>query len=183
MSRQEIVAMLPKDSIGAEIGVWKGDFSAEIIEGAKPRKLHLIDPWVIKTDESHKRAWYGNARKVNMDEIYDGVRRRFEREVASGTCELHRALSHEALATFPDGHFDFIYIDGDHHYDQVHKDCFMAFDKVRVGGLIGGDDYSLGSWWGNGVVRAFHELLYHRNVILRYAKGSQIVVEKLANSA
>ncbi len=51
-----------------------------------------------------------------------------------------REFSKKALGQFPDGFFDFIYIDGDHEYSAVREDCFMAFDKVRPGGYICGDD-------------------------------------------
>ncbi len=37
--------MLPKGGVGAELGVWKGEFSVRLLKGAKPRQLYLIDPW------------------------------------------------------------------------------------------------------------------------------------------
>lgn len=180
-ARNHILQMFPKGGVGAEVGVWKGDFSAEILQIAQPRQLCLIDPWILQEDLVHTRAWYGLQRKANMSAIYEGVLQRFENEIRSGIVAVKRAFSHEALAEFPDSHFDFIYIDGDHQYEAVRQDFFLAFDKVKSGGLICGDDYSIGSWWKDGVVRAFHELLAARPVLIRYAQGGQVAVEKLRN--
>jgi hypothetical protein len=178
--RREILTMLPHDSVGAEIGVWQGDFSAELIHALNPRRLHLIDPWVMRDDGIHRAAWYGSDNRPDMEAIYAGVMRRFEAEREKGTVVIHRETSKEALQKLPDESLDFIYIDGDHEFSAVREDCFLGYDKVRPGGLLCGDDYALGRWWGDGVVRAFHDLVHARNVIIRSVRGSQIVVEKLA---
>jgi len=174
--------MLPKEAVGAEIGVWKGEFSAEILKGSNPRKLYLIDPWVIQDDALHRDSWYGSDERADMDKIHSRVLQRFAKEREDGSVIVMREFSTKALEGFPDNHFDFVYIDGDHEYSAVRRDCFTAYEKVRQGGLICGDDYSLGGWWKDGVVRAFHDLLGARQVIIRYVRGSQIVVQKLAAS-
>ena len=43
----------------AEIGVWKGGHASEILR-KKPRKLHLIDPWV---HQDYKKMWYSIPQK------------------------------------------------------------------------------------------------------------------------
>jgi hypothetical protein len=180
-ARRELISMLPKLAVGAEIGVWKGDFSAELIKGASPKKLYLIDPWVVQNDDVHRNAWYGNEQRVNMEQIHENVLQRFLKEREDGSLIVRRAFSKQVLGEFPDGYFDFIYIDGDHEYSAVRCDCFTAFDKVKPGGFICGDDYSITGWWRDGVVRAFHDLLHDRAVIARYVRANQIMVEKLAN--
>jgi hypothetical protein len=180
--RREILAVLPRQSVGMEIGVWKGDFSAELLRALSPTKLHLIDPWVLRDDAVHRSAWYGSEGKADMEAIYEEVLQRFAAERAKGVVEVHREPSKQVLQRLADNSLDFVYIDGDHEYSAVHDDCFLAYDKVRAGGLICGDDYTLGRWWGDGVVRAFHELVHDRNVIIRSVRGSQIVVEKIASN-
>jgi hypothetical protein len=182
-ARRQVLAILPKRAVGAEIGVWRGDFSAEILKVAAPRKLYLIDPWLIRDDAVHEKAWYGTRSKPDMEGIYQNVLKRFAVECESGTVVVKRARSEETLSEFPDGYFDFIYIDGDHEYSAVRKDCFLAYEKVRTGGYICGDDYRIGGWWKDGVVRAFHELISERPVLIHYTRGTQIVLQKRAQHA
>ena len=177
--RRELLALLPKHGIGMEIGVWQGKFSRQILRFAKPEKLYLVDPWIIQDDPVHKTSWYGDAEKVDMDRVYEGVTERLANQIAEGTVVVIRKRSVDALPTFPDDHFDFIYIDGDHEYSAARSDCFLAFSKVKPGGLICGDDYAIRGFYGDGVVRAFHELIAAGNVILRYVGNMQIVLQKL----
>ena len=113
-----LVKLLEHQAVCAEVGVWKGDFSASLLRHTKPKRLHLIDPWAF--EENQPLAWYGGlaARsQADMDSIYDGVRARFEREIAEGTVVIDRAPSAEALRRLPDSGLDWIYIDGNHLYE------------------------------------------------------------------
>jgi hypothetical protein len=49
--RHQLLKLMPKNSICAEIGVWKGEFSKETIRIVRPRMLHLIDPWRYQPDK------------------------------------------------------------------------------------------------------------------------------------
>ena len=42
---------------------------------------------------------------------------------------------------FPGEYFDFVYIDSDHRYATVKEDFEPYFKKLKVGGLLCGDDY------------------------------------------
>lgn len=176
--RNRVIGMLPKQGIGAEIGVWKGEFSVEILRGADPRLLYLIDPWIKRDDDTHRASWYGTQRHHDMERIYEDVRLMFERECECGKVVIKRGASQEILKEFPDDYFDFVYIDGDHEYSAVRQDCFLAFQKVRPGGFICGDDYLIDGWWKDGVVKAFHELIADKDLLIKYVRGSQIVLQK-----
>jgi hypothetical protein len=178
-ARQDVIGHFGKNGIGAEIGVWRGDFSAQILELARPSKLYLIDPWVRQMDDVHKNAVYGSESTHDIDVIYQSVVARFSEEEKLGQISILRTFSTDALQRFSDDYFDFIYIDGDHDYKSVRHDCFAAFDKVKQGGLICGDDYATDGWWGRGVVDAFHELLAERATLLKYVREDQIVVQKV----
>ena len=66
--RRFLLSRLPQNSVGCELGVWKGDFSEEILRMVKPGKLYLIDPWSYQPEFSHE--WYGGTirrtRKIWM---------------------------------------------------------------------------------------------------------------------
>src|SRR5688572_18339428 len=92
--RQLLLQRMPVDGICAEIGVWEGDFSHQIIEVTRPRRLHLIDPWRFEADDAYRDAWYGGKRaqdQAQMDAVYDRVVARFAPLVAAGRVAVHRS--------------------------------------------------------------------------------------------
>jgi hypothetical protein len=50
---------------------------------------------------------------------------------------------------------------------------------VKQHGLICGDDYSLGGWWGDGIVRAVHKFVSESPVKIELVLGSQFAIRKL----
>ena len=62
--RATLLELLPRLSVGAEIGVHLGDFSAEILKIVAPARLHLVDPWKHFDTPAYKHAWYGGGAKV-----------------------------------------------------------------------------------------------------------------------
>lgn len=122
---------IKENDICAEIGVWKGDFSSEILDH-NPKVLHLIDPWI---HQDYKKMWY-SIEQEKMDAIHDGVKLRFEHD---SRVRIHRCLSTEV--NFPKKYFDWVYIDGNHTYPMVLKDLEFYFPLMKSGGFLCGDDY------------------------------------------
>ncbi|MEM9138529.1 MAG: class I SAM-dependent methyltransferase [Pseudomonadota bacterium] len=179
-TREHVLGMLPKSAVGAEIGVWKGDFSAQILKIAAPAVLHLIDPWAATDAPDHQSAWYATGSGVDMEAIHDQVLARFEAERRTGQIVIHRASSEAALSALPDASLDFVYVDGDHAYDAVRRDLLLAVAKTKPGGLICVDDHRTDKWWGDGVVRAVNEVLgaHPSDLILRFAANTQVVITR-----
>ena len=115
----------------AEVGVWKGDFSAQILS-RNPRELHLIDPWM---HQDYKAMWYSIEQK-KMDEIYSSVVAKFKNHLS---VKIHKKFSTEV--TFPNEYFDWVYIDGNHTYPMVKKDLEFYYPLIKSGGFLCGDDY------------------------------------------
>ena len=182
-ARNAVLNALPKGGVGVEIGVWKGDFSARILQAAKPQTLHLIDPWLV-SDEADRadEAWYGAGKvsQADMDRIHKQVTERFAQDIAAQRVRIHRAAAAEGMAGLPESSVDFVYVDGDHAYEAVRADLAAAFRATKPGGLICCDDYLLGAWWGDGVVRAVHEFVLERSVIIQAKQAAQIVLRKLS---
>jgi methyltransferase family protein len=153
---------LPKGGIVAELGTDKGDFAEMILKLSLPAELHIIDKTLAKL----RRGAFASA-------------------ISRGTVRLHESDSVQALRTFSDGYFDWIYIDADHSYEGVKRDIDEAKRKVKREGLLVLNDYI---FWSHrefvpyGVVQSVNEfclaedweLLYlalhpemHADVVLR----------------
>src|SRR3954454_4695820 len=158
--REFLLKALPKHSVGAEIGVWRGEFAADIVRRVKPIRLHLIDPWVFMEDRAGS-VYGGSVAKAqsDMDVIYEDVAQQFSAQVRAGTVLLHRTMSADAALEFDDEYFDWVYIDGDHSYEGVLADLRAFTPKVKRGGLVTGDDYGRKGWWGPGVKKAVDQHL------------------------
>lgn len=179
--RDFLLDHLPRGSIGAEIGVHNGDFSAMIMRSVHPAKLHLIDPWKYEDSEVYKDAWYGGKAangQTEMDSRYESVCRRFAKEVAAGMVVVHRGFSNEVLQEFPDACLDWVYIDGNHLYEFVKQDLELSYRTVRAGGYITGDDYGRGGWWKGGVTKAVDEFSTGGSVSVVDIKNRQFVLMK-----
>ena len=176
--RKFLLESLPERSTGAEIGIWQGDFSAKILEIVKPEKLHLIDPWEFNPDYPARAYGGGIARhQGDMDAIYQGVVKRFESR--SGVT-VHRMTSADAASRFRDDYFDWVYIDGDHSEESVLRDLELFFPKVKVGGLITGDDYEWTNEAGEWAVKmAVERFVAEHSVEKRTIRNSQFVLVKL----
>lgn len=180
-AKSTVLQCLPRNGVGMEIGVWRGDFSANILRIAEPRKLYLVDPWKATSSATHRKSWYSREKvtQERMDQLFEHVKSRFSSDIAAQRVMVHRAPSHEVLPTLTAGAFDFVYIDGDHTFEGVSKDLSGAFRIVRVGGLVCGDDYSQSGWWGDGVVRGLHQFIATHPVIIEFAMNTQFVIRKL----
>jgi hypothetical protein len=114
-SRDDLIAALPRGGRIAEVGTYKGEFARRVLAACEPKSLHLID-----LDFSLIDPAVGQDTRV--------------------LC--HTGLSHEVLATFPDAHFDWIYIDADHSYAAVTRDADAAAPKVKPGGFLVFNDFA-----------------------------------------
>jgi hypothetical protein len=137
--RDEILALLPTQSQCAEIGIWQCAFSEKILQTTAPSKLHLVDI---------------SPASCNV------AQRRFANEIAAGRVFVHCGDSSPILFSFPQGYFDWIYIDGDHSYAGAKKDLEASRTRVRSGGTIVLNDYiffSPSDFRKYGVVEAVNE--------------------------
>ena len=147
-ARDAVMQCMQKGGVGVEIGVHMGINAREMLRQLRPTKLHLIDPW--QELKGHERAgtWYDRVDQEEMDSYHDGVVNAFRPHIRRGIVEIRRMMSWDALAGFDDESVDWIYVDGDHSYAAVKRDLEMSFTKVKPGGIIAGDDYKFGGWWG-----------------------------------
>jgi hypothetical protein len=118
--RREMLVAVPKGGRGAEIGVFRGDWSAILLQDLQPSKLYLIDI-EFATDPAV----------------------RFAKEMRSGVVEAVRGDSAKVMERFEDRSFDWLYIDGDHSPDGVKRDVAVCKRKIKPDGLLMFNDYKM----------------------------------------
>ena len=135
--RRTLLEKMPKGGVCAEIGVWDGGFSEEILEITQPALLHLIDPWLFQPDFNNS-AFGREKNRDAMEEKFHAVTEKFKDDAR---VRIHRAMSHEALADMEDASLDWVYLDGNHNYEVISNDIRVCLEKVKPNGIISGDDF------------------------------------------
>ncbi len=131
-----IKPFLRKGGIGAEIGVFKGAF-VDYFLSSEPKKLYLVDPWFRL---SAKWAW-AQAGQSTVRALVD-ILTEFEPEISAGQIEPRVEFSRDFLHSFPNDHFDWIYIDSSHSYEGTLEELGVAIHAVKNDGFIIGDDFN-----------------------------------------
>jgi glycosyltransferase involved in cell wall biosynthesis len=122
------------DGEGAEIGVFSGTLSGFIYSRWFGRKLHLIDRW----KETPGYNDIASRPQETYDQLYEIVKEMF---AGKDDVNIIRDESLNAVKQFADSQLDWVYIDADHSYKAVKADIEAWTPKVRIGGLVSGDDY------------------------------------------
>ena len=152
--------LLARGGAGAEVGVFRGDLAAALILGpAAPSTYHLIDPWRYQPE--FENTWYGGGAsylqagvprmgsQADMDALGDAAIARVQAAAAAAPPPRPRVVAHRnfaagALASaneaLPAATDDWVYVDGNHHFHEVFSDLILGWAKLRVGGLMIGDD-------------------------------------------
>jgi len=174
--RKRVLDFFPKNSTGVEIGVFKGDFSANILSYVNARKLYLVDPWENFDEPDVKESWYHASSKFNMEHIHKSVVSKFSDEISEGRVEILRGKSCDVMDAIPPASLDFAYVDGDHRFEAVLQDLEICAPKVKRRGVVVLDDHQLGNWWGDGVIRALNTFLgrYPADWRVRFIAQSQV---------
>jgi hypothetical protein len=115
----------------AEIGVLNGDNALNLLSMNLDR-IFLIDPY----------AEYDRRAQEELDAAMLLALTRIVSHPMSRKASFVRMKSVEASALFPDGYFDYVYIDGDHSLKAVLDDLAAWWPKVKPGGAFAGHDYS-----------------------------------------
>ena len=141
--RHHFLRRLPRGAVVAELGVFRGEFSRQILKEARPRELHLIDGWWELYGERFP-DWgpYNDHGRVLTREAYEETVRAVERSAPSGTrWKIHVGDDCEILGRFPDGYFDWVYLDSSHQYEHTLRELRLLDAKVKPQGLITGHDW------------------------------------------
>lgn len=119
-------------SKGVEVGVEKAKFSEKLCQANPNLTLWGIDP--LTPYDSYRE----HVSKTKMDEFYQEVMRR----MTPHQYFHHRLFSMDAVQLFDEASIDFVYIDGNHDFQNTTNDIAEWSKRVRVGGVVAGHDYT-----------------------------------------
>lgn len=146
----EIKKDLVENPICVEIGVYKGNFSVQLLEQLNPERLFLMDPFTKVTDPISgldyypaEVGWEGTHRTIYSDEycLNETVSKVYN-HLYTGKVVIVRDISTQAVTHYPNEFFDFIYIDAVHLYESVLWDMENYYPKLKKGGILAGHDYT-----------------------------------------
>ena len=167
-----IMYLIKEDTVGAEIGVWRGNTSLMFLS-KKIKKLYMIDPYAVDNyeylGEDYMQNFYSKYSKLTgefskggfmryYDQVYKEVLEKVKDYSAAELCRMTSDVWFEKNKSIK---LDWIYIDGDHSYSQTKKDLNNSLKVVKSGGLIIGDDYGWpdAKWQKAGVTKAVDEFI------------------------
>lgn len=116
---------------GAEIGTEAGRYAEEICRGIPGVKLHCVDPYLAYD------RYEDHVSQSRLDNFYNVAISRLTKYGAV----ILREASLDAVRRFKPASLDFVFIDGNHHFDFVVRDIIAWAPIVRTGGIVAGHDY------------------------------------------
>ena len=143
-SRYHILDYMPKGAVCAEIGTQAGNFALEILSRTSPLEFHIVD--------LHLELFEHRQKVADMTDV--------------GQVVFHQGYSADVLAGFDDDYFDWIYIDADHSYKGFVSDLHLASLKLKSGGFIVCNDYTVwspGEAEPYGILKGVHEFCVANN--------------------
>lgn len=136
-NRNEMIAsLITPGAIGAEIGVFEGNFSQVILDKCNPSKLYLCDTWAGLVQSGDVNGH--DLRTLDGDTLFNSVSSRF---YSDPRVSIYRMDSQFFLNGLSPVSLDFVYIDADHREDAAYRDLEAALRVVKTGGWIMGHDF------------------------------------------
>lgn len=118
--------------VGVEIGVAEGWYSRKIMELGLINKLYGVDPYIPH------QGYRDYTRETTYNKLFTRAHERLDKYP---NYEFIREFSTDVAKRFADNSLDFVYIDGDHSYKAVTEDIKAWLPKLKLGGILAGDDY------------------------------------------
>ena len=141
-SRDEMIRnMVPKNTVGCEVGVYAGEFSQKLLSITNPKELLLIDAWDLGITDIPCADEHGN-NFIHMPSkvLCDITVNRFSK---NPNVHIVKEWSYNIIPKLPYSHFDWVYLDACHRYQECLNDLYSIEDKMKKdsNSLIMGHDY------------------------------------------
>jgi hypothetical protein len=126
-----------------EVGAWLGHstcYMASLIKDYKSDiRFDVVDHFLGNSDNAYQQEI--------VKKCGGSIYKQFERNMKERDCWEYIAVVHvidsiSASQTYPDNSLDFVYLDASHDYESVSLDIKKWYPKIKIGGIMGGDDYN-----------------------------------------
>lgn len=152
------LALAEAPRVVVEVGVYSGKLSRYLAELPTLERLYLVDSWEGGSKERPPPFFY-SYDQPHMDMIAHKVK---DWAAANSKITVVHMRSIDAASLFKDGEVDFFHTDGDHTLEGITSDIRSWLPRVRLGGILSGDNYEMPS-----VAAGVDELLPHRQLAAR----------------
>jgi hypothetical protein len=94
----------------------------------------------------------------------------YQRELVRGQVVLNIGWDLDLLPAFPDGYFNWVYLDTSHQYEQTARELELFRTRVKTTGIIAGDDWYVSpAHLHHRVFKAINEFIEKWPYLLAYA--------------
>lgn len=144
-------------SLIIEVGCYKGRSTRAIADNCNGAKVYAVDPY-------HGNYLYDDGRvfKSMDDKIMNQFYHNLKDHLTSGKVTHHRETLDSFVKNLEEKP-DFIFLDGDHRYDEVMNDIRNSLKVLSNGGILSGHDYTHKDW--PGVKKAVSEIFGKVNLV------------------
>lgn len=152
--RIDIIKTAPPRSVGAEIGVWKGWFSIEILNNTDVSMLYLVDKWAPSA------SYHDPNTQADHDANLAECKHHLRGHPARWRVVRGESVEVAKNPPIPIPKLDWVYIDADHSYDACTADLNAWVKHLKPTGVIMGHDYTNehnAKKWNFGVVDAVND--------------------------
>lgn len=131
-NRVDLLSIIPKNCIFAELGVFIGSYSKTIIDIVEPSKVYLVD--IFGKGNAHSSGIHVN----DLSLYYDVLRKEY---LKNEKVEVLKSSTNDFLNGLQKNYLDAVYIDADHTYEAVKQDLENSYPKIKNNGYIMGHDF------------------------------------------
>jgi len=143
-ARLEVLKLLPKGGIGAELGVFAGHFSQYLYNVAEPDMFFMVDGWQLVFGDSWP-SWgqYNDHGKLTPAMAREAAHRRAD--LMNGKSQVVISRTVDWLKSLEPNSINWIYSDSGHTYDNTLKELKEISRVLTEDGIVIGDDCQINS--------------------------------------